>query len=232
MYCSPNPELAEKTTCFDLGNANLSSLEYRLVSGGEAAISEQETLELMLRRSFPDKVARVLSNHLIREFGGFHKVLTASIEKLCNISGLDQSAIIEIKTVSAAIQQFSAVRAAKKRLDPRSRKFLQHCRIMMLQHNTEHYRVFFLDRNRNLIADEKQPNGTLDRAPLYIREICRRALEIDAAEIVLARHQLLDYPKPSPEDKSMHIRLEKVLKSLEIALLAHIFIARRGELYL
>ena len=49
----------------------------------------------------------------------------------------------------------------------------------------EEFRVLFLDKKNHLIADEVQGVGTVDRAPVYPREIMRRALELSASAIIL-----------------------------------------------
>jgi DNA repair protein RadC len=43
----------------------------------------------------------------------------------------------------------------------------------------------FLDKKHHLIADEVQGVGTVDHAPVYPREIMRRALELGASAIIL-----------------------------------------------
>jgi DNA repair protein RadC len=45
----------------------------------------------------------------------------------------------------------------------------------------EQFRVLFLDVKNQLIADEVMNEGTVDHAPVYPREIARRALELSAA---------------------------------------------------
>jgi DNA repair protein RadC len=44
-----------------------------------------------------------------------------------------------------------------------------------------------LDKKNHLIADEVHGVGTVDHAPVYPREIMRRALELGASAITLSR---------------------------------------------
>jgi len=50
------------------------------------------------------------------------------------------------------------------------------------------FRVLFLDKKNHLIADEVQGIGTVDYAPVYPREIMRRALELSASAIMVHNH--------------------------------------------
>ena len=52
----------------------------------------------------------------------------------------------------------------------------------------EQFRVLFLDKRNQLIADEVQQTGTVDHAPVYPREVVKRALELSATAIVLVHN--------------------------------------------
>ncbi|OYX71154.1 MAG: hypothetical protein B7Y95_13920, partial [Rhizobiales bacterium 32-66-11] len=49
----------------------------------------------------------------------------------------------------------------------------------------EQVRVLFLDKRNQLIADEVVQQGTVDHAPVYPREVVKRALELSATAIIL-----------------------------------------------
>ena len=44
----------------------------------------------------------------------------------------------------------------------------------------EQFRILFLDKQNQLIADEVQQKGTVDHTPVYAREVVKRALELSA----------------------------------------------------
>ena len=52
----------------------------------------------------------------------------------------------------------------------------------------EQFRVLFLDKRNQLIADEIQQTGTVDHTPVYVREVVKRALELAASAIVLVHN--------------------------------------------
>jgi DNA repair protein RadC len=49
----------------------------------------------------------------------------------------------------------------------------------------EQFRLLFLDKRNQLIADEIQQTGTIDHTPVYPREVIKRALELSATALVL-----------------------------------------------
>ena len=46
------------------------------------------------------------------------------------------------------------------------------------------FRILFLDKRNQMIADEGQQEGTVDHTPVYVREVMKRALELSATAIV------------------------------------------------
>jgi hypothetical protein len=78
-------------------------------------------------------------------------------------------------------------------------------------------RFLFLDVENHLIADEVQQYGTVDRTPVYPREVRRRAL------ILVNNHPSGD-PPPSRHDVEMTRRLWEALHPLGIVLYDHLVI--------
>lgn len=66
-----------------------------------------------------------------------------------------------------------------------------------LQHEKdEQFCVIFLDRKNQLILDEIIGRGTLDPAPVYARQIARRAPELQASSLILLHNHPAGDPKP------------------------------------
>src|SRR3546814_2644014 len=61
-------------------------------------------------------------------------------------------------------------------------------------------RVLFLDASRRLVADEQMQHGSVRQLALYPRTIFRRALELDAAAILLVHNHPSGDPTPSDRD--------------------------------
>jgi DNA repair protein RadC len=56
------------------------------------------------------------------------------------------------------------------------------------------FRILFLDKRNQIIADEVQQKGTVDHTPVYVREVVKRALELSATAIVLVHNHPLRRP--------------------------------------
>jgi len=60
---------------------------------------------------------------------------------------------------------------------------LDYCRASMGFASKEQFRILFLDKRNQIIADEVQQTGTVDHTPVYVREVAKRALEPSATAI-------------------------------------------------
>ena len=57
---------------------------------------------------------------------------------------------------------------------------INYCRTKIAEKNREEFHVLFLDKKNHIIADEMMGSGTVDHAPVYPREVIKRALELNA----------------------------------------------------
>ena len=60
---------------------------------------------------------------------------------------------------------------------------LDYCRSAQAFAEKEQFRILFLDKRNQLIADEVQQTGTVDHTPVYPREVVKRALELSATAV-------------------------------------------------
>lgn len=88
----------------------------------------------------------------------------------------------------------------------------------------ERLRILFLDAARRLIADEQLQHGTLAHLAIYPRTIFRRALEHNAAAIILVHNHPSGDPLPSDEDIAVTRKLDQLGLALDVRILDHIVV--------
>ncbi len=93
----------------------------------------------------------------------------------------------------------------------------------------EQFRILFLDKRNNVIADEVQSVGTIDHCPVYVREVAKRALELGATALILTHNHPSGDPSPSRADVQMTQRIIDALKPLGIRIHDHVIIGRDGH---
>jgi DNA repair protein RadC len=93
----------------------------------------------------------------------------------------------------------------------------------------EQFRILFLDKRNQLIADELQQVGTVDHTPVYPREVVKRALELSATALILVHNHPSGDPTPSHADIEMTQTIIKVAGPLGIAVHDHIVVGKEGH---
>jgi DNA repair protein RadC len=106
---------------------------------------------------------------------------------------------------------------------------LDYCRAAMAFADKEQFRILFLDKRNQLIADEVQQVGTVDHTPVYPREIVKRALELSATAVILVHNHPSGDPTPSRADIQMTQQIVEVAKPLGISVHDHIIVGKEGH---
>jgi len=106
---------------------------------------------------------------------------------------------------------------------------LDYCRAAMAFADKEQFRVLFLDKRNQLIADEVQGVGTVDHTPVYPREVVKRALELSATAVILVHNHPGGDPTPSQADIEMTRVIIEVAKPLGISVHDHIIVGKQGH---
>ena len=101
---------------------------------------------------------------------------------------------------------------------------LAYLRVVLAGVGREQFRVLFLDKKNQLIADEVMGRGTVDHAPVYPREVVRRALELNASALVIAHNHPSGDPTPSSADIDMTRKLAAAAQALGLALHDHVVV--------
>ncbi len=204
-------------------------LRERFRKGGSAALNDYELLELLLFRAMPRRDVKPIAKALIARFGSFAEVLAARPERLAEIAGLGDAAATEIK-IAEAVGRRLALGAIDKRQDlGSSSAVITYCRTAMAYIDHEEFRILFLDKKNQLLADEVQGVGTVDHAPVYPREIMRRALELSATALILVHNHPSGDPSPSTADIAMTMQIVTLGKALGVLVHDHLIIGRHGH---
>ncbi len=204
-------------------------LRKRFLDGGAQALPDYEVLELVLYlgKSRGGDM-KPLAKTLIKKFGSFGDVISAEPARLTEVDGVGEVTVTAIKTVQAAALRLAQSTVLNRPTLSSSAALINYCTASMAYNKIEQFRVLYLDRKNNLIADEQQQEGTVDHTPVYPREVVRRALELGASAIIMVHNHPSGDPTPSSADIAMTHKVLEAGQSVGVALHDHIVIGR-GE---
>jgi DNA repair protein RadC len=166
---------------------------------------------------------------LIAKFGSFAEVIAAPPARLAELKGTGEAVITELKIVQAAAGRLTRGQVKKRPVLSSWSSVLDYCRATMAFADKEQFRVLFLDKRNQVIADEVQQVGTVDHTPVYPREVVKRALELSATALILVHNHPSGDPTPSHADIQMTQSIIEVARPLGIAVHDHIIVGRDGH---
>ena len=205
-------------------------LRDRFREAGADALSDYELLEMVLFRALPRRDVKPLAKSLIAKFGSFAEVVHAPELRLKEVSGLGDSAITEIKLIAATASRVAKGQISKEKTVLSSwSNVIEYCRAAMAFADKEQFRILFLDKRNQLIADELQQIGTVDHTPVYPREVVKRALELSATAIILVHNHPSGDPTPSTADIQVTKSIMSISSPLGISVHDHIIVGKNGH---
>lgn len=201
-----------------------AELRARFAAAGPAALDEGDTLGLILARCLrPGANPGCAADALIARFGGLARVFGAPEPELARIVGRD--AARELALLHALLVRVLEHPLRQRTVLASYDAVKTYLRARLGALPREVFHVLFLDRRNQLIADERLGVGTVDHAPVYPREVVRRALELSATAILLAHNHPSGDPTPSRADIDMTRQVTDAATVLQMAVHDHLIVA-------
>jgi DNA repair protein RadC len=204
-------------------------LRERFKQGGADALPDYELLELVLFRSIPRADTKPLAKALIQKFGTFAEVIGAPAERLMDVKGVGEAVATDLTLIKAAALRLARGEVMNRPLLSTWNAIIDYCRSAMAFEQKEQFRILFLDKKNQLIADEVQQVGTVDHTPVYTREVIKRAFELAASAIILVHNHPSGDPTPSLADIDMTKKIMQAGEKLGVMVHDHIIIGRKDH---
>ena len=194
----------------------------RLMALGAENLNDAELLAIFLRMGVKGKSAIELADYLIAQYG---------------LDGVFQLEPKQVKGIGLAkIAQIRATLELTKRYLQRNPKALgepitqpspiiQQLKLELRRLKKEVFMVVFLNNQHKILKMEKMFQGTINQTAVYPREIARRALELNAAAIIISHNHPSGNIQPSSQDHDITKRIKAALDLIDTKLLDHIIIA-------
>ena len=211
------------------GAGHRARLRKRLFEGGPDALLEHELVEYLLALAIPRRDTKSIAKRLLREFGGFGRLLTADAEAIVRVGGVSETAAAAIKIAQAAALRLLESKVEDQPVLASWQALLDYLRADMAFHPVERVRVLFLNSKNMLIRNEPMSEGSVDEAAVYVREVMRRALECHATALILVHNHPSGDPSPSSQDIKLTRDIVEAGRHLKISVHDHVIIGTRGH---
>lgn len=206
---------------------NLERIEQpreKLFKYGVEKLNEVELLAILLRTGTEGKNVLLLARELLKKFPGT-SLATASIENLQKVKGVGQVKALEI---------VACLELGRRLLKDKRSELVLSPRAVAEQMGTEriskkeHFVVFFLDTQNQIVRKELVSIGTLNASLIHPREVFEPAIKHVASHIIVAHNHPSGSLEPSNEDLAVTKRLGDAGRLLGIQLLDHVIVTASG----
>jgi len=196
----------------------------KLLQRGAAALSDAELLAIFLRTGIPGRTAVDLARDILAHFGGLRGLLGAERRAFCARPGLGTAKYAQLQAaLELARRHLDATLARGDALtDPAATR--RYLAARLRDHPHEVFACLFLDNRHRVIAFEELFRGTIDGASVHPREVVRRALQHNAAALILAHNHPSGVADPSEADRRITARLQDALALIDVRVLDHVVI--------
>lgn len=196
----------------------------KLLLRGPGALSDAELLAIFLRTGVHGKTAVDLARELLTSFGSLRALMAADCKEFCQGLGLGAAKYTQLQAVLEMGRRhlYETLARGDALSNPRDTRNYLTARLRGYTH--EVFACLFLDTRHRVISFDELFHGTLDGASVHPREVVKRALEHNAAAVILAHNHPSGIAEPSPADESLTKRLKNALALVDIRVLDHLII--------
>ena len=196
----------------------------RMLQHGPATLSDAETLALVLGTGKRGLSALDLARSMLAEYGELRDLLRLGDAELLKVPGLGEAKIARLRASVELGRRYLTVppqrgQALGNTSDVRT--------YLMQRFRDQPHEVFcclFLDTRSRILAFEEMFQGSLDSAQVYIREVVRRAMDLNARSVIAVHNHPSGVPDPSGSDKRLTRRMSEALSLVDVRLSDHLIV--------
>jgi len=204
----------------------------KLLSRGSAALADAELLALLLRTGTRGQGVLDLARQVLEQCQGFAGLLAAgaqhpgSLKGLHGIKGLGPAKRAELLAVMEIARRALAQPLAAAPVFDSPARLKDYVALHLGGRDREVFAVVFLDNQHRLLTMEPLFHGTINQTTVHPREVVRRALELNAAAVVLAHNHPSGLAEPSRADEFVTQALKSALQLIDVRVLDHLVVGQ------
>lgn len=218
----------EQTTASVDCSGHRQRLKHRFLQSGGRGFPDYELLELLLMLAIPQRDVKPLAKELIRKFGSYAAVLSASPAELMEVKGIKENAATAIKIVKESAVRCSWVELTNtdEAVIANWDAMLDYCRTAMGHSMVEEFRIIFLNTKLKVIGEEVQQRGTINQVAIHPREVIKAAMMKGAGAIIMVHNHPSGDITPSKADIDITNKINEGLKVVNIRLFDHLIVSK------
>jgi DNA repair protein RadC len=200
----------------------------KLLLNGPNSMNDAELLSIILRTGNQGENSLNLSHRLIQEFGSLSSILTASLKDFEAYKGIGISKWSQLQVIHELVQRSYKEKIKQQSILTSTDLVKSYLIGLIGQREYEVFVCLYLDIHLRLIDTHEIFRGSISETAVHIREIAKECLLRNASSLIIAHNHPSGSLKPSQEDITLTIILHEALQLIEVNLLDHCIVTKRG----
>ena len=200
----------------------------RILKQGAQALSDAELLAVLLRNGKSGEDAISLARRILSQFGSLRKLMSASADDLCRISGIGPAKATQLIAACELAVRRSNEKVAGADMVKSPESVYETITESLRDLKDEVFTALFLNKKNELVEMRQIARGTPDKVTIYPRQIVEMCLSIGASKLVLAHNHPSGSTEPSAKDIQLTVKLCEGLKFIDVELLDHIIVGKEN----
>lgn len=198
----------------------------RRLRHGAAALSNAELLAILLRSGTRGHSAVTLGLQLLANSqDSLSRLLSTDPARLMRMDGLGPARATTLAVVIELAHRALREQMQTQILLNQPAIVQDYLGLRLRGLSREVFLVLFVNTQHRLIETDTLFSGTLNQTAVYPREVLKRALDLNAAAVILAHNHPSGQPEPSQADIRLTRTLRDALAQVDIRVLDHIIVA-------
>lgn len=194
----------------------------------DGKLAEYEKLELLLGFVVPRRDVRPLAHALLKHFGSIGQVLTVQMSDLLAFPGVGRNIAIFLKMIHEIMLSGYRTTMDSRPIFHDINVVKDYCKWALANKTVEEFHVLYLDSDHRLLKDDVHSSGTFNGTSIYVREIIKRALELNSTAVVFVHNHPVSDHTFSTDDITSTEEIQKILDGLDIKLFDHLLVTKHS----
>ena len=193
----------------------------------EQRIREEELLTKLFSFCYKEVVeANIVAKTLLERFGNLGEIFYTDKYKLSVMMPEEKDVLEVLELLKQLVSDILRTRIKNTNVISNRKELLDYLKFTMGGLDVEQCRLLLLNKKNIVLVDEVVSGGSLDVAPLYLREIIKKVLFYGAAAIIVVHNHPSGSPVPSENDWIITDKIIKACKVFDVSVHDHIIVTK------
>ena len=203
----------------------------KIASKGIDSLTESELLEELLMRAIPRRDVKPIVKELLSKFKSLSGVMSAKDTELMQVNGVKEKTVQFLALIRRVAQEMALGKIESRPVLSDWERLLDYVNTIYVGQTVEVLHILYLDSKLRLIHAQKEQVGSVNHVAISPKEILKKALNLDATNIILVHNHPSGDAMPSMDDIRTTETIAKMLEAAGVHLIEHLIVGSNRHVH-